>query len=341
MPNTPTPDGAGPAVMGDADATGLDQVKTRMTSVAEMLLDEDDEYESLPASAGPMVHAMAGTMAGIIEHTCMFPVDVVKTRMHRILPEPGAAYTDLVHGMRSIVKHEGAAGLFRGIGVTAMGAGPAHAMYFTCYEQAKVSFGATQSGQGLVGVAGAAVVATVAHEGTMTPIEVVKQRLQQHNSPYSSSSDCIRSTFKQEGFRAFYRSFTTQIIMSVPFQITHLLTYEWLNYRLNPEGGYSPQTHMLSGAGAGAVASAITNPFDVAKTLLNTQEPLMERQRISGIKPAFAAIYERAGLRGFANGITARVVMAAPATAVSWTVYEFFKHALPTETMNSSKDCPL
>jgi hypothetical protein len=43
----------------------------------------------------------------------------------------------------------------------------------------------------------------------------------------------------------------------------------------------------------------------------------------------------------FANGITARVVMAAPATAVSWTVYEFFKHALPTETMNSSKDCPL
>jgi hypothetical protein len=50
-------------------------LQTRMTSVAEMLLDEDDEYESLPSSAGPMVHAMAGTMAGIIEHTCMFPVD--------------------------------------------------------------------------------------------------------------------------------------------------------------------------------------------------------------------------------------------------------------------------
>ena len=51
------------------------------------------------------------------------------------------------------------------------------------------------------GVAAAAVVATMAHEGTMTPIEVVKQRLQVHSSPYKGAMDCIRKTLAEEGVR--------------------------------------------------------------------------------------------------------------------------------------------
>jgi hypothetical protein len=33
----------------------------------------------------------------------------------------------------------------------------------------------------------------------MNPIEVVKQRLQQYNSPYRSASHCIKDTFQKEG----------------------------------------------------------------------------------------------------------------------------------------------
>lgn len=85
---------------------------------------------------------------------------------------------------------------------TALGAGPAHAMYFACYEQAKVAFGASEGpARNPGGVAAAAVVATMAHEGTMTPIEVVKQRLQVHNSPYKGAMDCIRKTLAEEGVR--------------------------------------------------------------------------------------------------------------------------------------------
>lgn len=42
------------------------------------LLDDDDEYESLPPTAGPVVHMTAGAMAGMAEHTALFPVDVIK-----------------------------------------------------------------------------------------------------------------------------------------------------------------------------------------------------------------------------------------------------------------------
>ena len=59
--------------------------------------------------------------------------------------------------------------------------------------------------------------------------------------------------------------------MNLPYQTVFLVTYESLRSYLNPDNTYSPVTHMLSGAGAGALAAAVTTPFDVAKTLLNTQ----------------------------------------------------------------------
>eukprot|EP00039_Didymoeca_costata_P014221 m.227404 g.227404 ORF g.227404 m.227404 type:complete len:311 (+) comp15972_c0_seq4:336-1268(+) len=291
--------------------------------------DDDDEYESLPNNAPPWVHAMAGSVAGVVEHTVMFPIDVVKTRMHRLRPEPGAVYRSAFNGLNVILREEGFRALFRGFSVTAIGAGPAHAMYFSFYEQSKVVFNVNEDPAGSpIGTAGAAIVATFAHEGTMNPIEVVKQRLQLFDSPYRGAWDCIKKTFSEDGIFAFYRSYSTQILMSVPFQITHLVTYEQLRERLNPSHEYSPSTHLLAGAGAGALASAVTNPFDVVKTLLNTQEPVLENQRIKGVRKAFQTVYQTNGPAGFFKGLQPRVLLATPATAVSWMVYEFFKHTL-------------
>ena len=44
-----------------------------------------DDYESLPESMHPAVHMAAGALAGIGEHCVMYPVDVVKVRLTRLL----------------------------------------------------------------------------------------------------------------------------------------------------------------------------------------------------------------------------------------------------------------
>lgn len=49
-----------------------------------------------------------------------------------------------------------------------------------------------------------------------------------YNSPYKSVVQCIKSVYKTEGFRAFYRSYTTQLFMNVPFQSIHFMTYEFV-----------------------------------------------------------------------------------------------------------------
>lgn len=39
---------------------------------------EFDDYESLSPAATPTTHMIAGSMAGILEHCVMYPIDSVK-----------------------------------------------------------------------------------------------------------------------------------------------------------------------------------------------------------------------------------------------------------------------
>ncbi len=152
-----------------------------------------------------------------------------------------------------------------------------------------------------------------------------------YNSPYRGALHCAKTVFKNEGISAFYRSYTTQLSMNVPFQVVHFVTYEFQQDILNKERKYNPLSHMLSGAGAGAFAAAVTTPLDVAKTLLNTREQpisLNKQRQIHGMFHAMKTIYLTNGVKGYFRGVTARIVYQMPSTAICWSVYEFFKHAL-------------
>ncbi|XP_032605057.2 mitoferrin-2 isoform X2 [Taeniopygia guttata] len=181
--------------------------------------------------------------------------------------------------------------------------------------------------------AGAAgCVATLLHDAAMNPAEVVKQRMQMYNSPYQHVMDCVRAVWHNEGAGAFYRSYTTQLTMNIPFQAIHFMTYEFLQEQLNPHRQYNPGSHVVSGACAGAVAAAATTPLDVCKTLLNTQESLALSSNISGhitgMANAFRTVYQVGGVTAYFRGVQARVIFQMPSTAIAWSVYEFFKYIL-------------
>lgn len=309
--------------------------------------DTSNESNALTTTAMSSTHAyvISGAIAGILEHCVMYPVDSIKTRMQCLKPHANAVYSSLSDAFRKIRIEEGAFRTVRGINVVMLGAGPAHALYFTTYETTKKMLGNTGTGGHFpLQNAAAGVVATVFHDGIMNPAEVVKQRMQMYNSPYRTVRQCAQSVFRTEGARAFYRSFTTSLTMNLPFQCTHFVTYEFMREILNPSGGYDPLTHLLSGATAGGLAAAITTPLDVAKTLLNTQEKRVvcclepgsttrvnTSRFMTGMITALATIYRHRGAAGYFAGMRARVVYQMPACAISWSVYEFFKQALSME----------
>ncbi|XP_029926187.1 mitoferrin-2 [Myripristis murdjan] len=307
--------------------------------------DCEPDYEGLPQGASTSTHMLAGAVAGIMEHCLMFPIDCVKTRMQSLQPDPAARYRNVMDALRRIVTTEGIWRPMRGLNATAVGAGPAHALYFACYEKLKKTLSDVihPGANSHLANGTAGCVATLLHDAVMNPAEVVKQRMQMYNSPYRGVLDCVRAVWQKEGPAAFYRSYTTQLTMNVPFQAIHFMTYEYLQELLNPHRQYNPSSHVVSGAMAGAIAAAATTPLDVCKTLLNTQESLAlsslssgkgqgqgqgAHRHISGLAHAFRTVYRLGGLQGFFKGVQARVIYQMPSTAISWSVYEFFKYGL-------------
>ncbi|XP_034188090.1 mitoferrin-1 isoform X2 [Osmia lignaria lignaria] len=280
-------------------------------------------YESLPTSS-VAVHMTAGAFAGIMEHCVMYPLDSVKTRMQALTPGPGGGGVRAV--LSSMIRQEGVLRPVRGMSAMVVGAGPAHALYFSCYEfiKNKILSSREHSELNLVAYGTAGCVATLLHDGVMNPAEVVKQRLQMYNSPYQNVVSCIKNIYQTEGIRAFYRSYTTQLAMNVPFQMVHFIIYETTQSFTNPDHTYNPLAHMVSGAIAGAVAAAFTTPLDVCKTLLNTQSGVHAQGMIDAVKK----VYNYGGIRGYFRGLNARVLYQMPATTICWSTYEFFKYVL-------------
>ncbi|CAD6934844.1 unnamed protein product [Tilletia laevis] len=312
----------------------------KLREVASSAGDDDEiDYEGL---AGVPIHIsmLAGSLAGITEHAALYPVDLIRTRMQVLAASPSATYTSISQALSRISSAEGARALWRGVSSVILGAGPAHAIHFGMYETIKDLTGGNRQGHQFASTAFAGATATIAADAFMNPFDVIKQRMQQHGSTYRSVVTCAKSVYTTEGLRAFYVSYPTTLTMTVPFTAAQFTVYEWAKKVLNPSDKYSPVTHAISGGFAGAVAAAITNPLDVAKTLLQTRGSSTDERirRADGMVEAFRIIHAREGWKGFARGIKPRILTFMPSNALCWLSYEGFRFLLnqPNKASSSS-----
>ena len=112
-------------------------------------------------------------------------------------------------------------------------------------------------------------IASLSHDLFITPFDLVKQRMQL--GYYDSTLHCLKSIVRSEGIRALYVSFPTTVVMNIPYGAVMVAVNESSRKILDPSGRYSLTTSMIAGSIAGAIAAAITNPLDVIKTRLQTQ----------------------------------------------------------------------
>jgi len=235
-------------------------------------------------------------------------------------------YTSLTSTLVQITRAEGFFRLYRGISVIVAGAIPSHAVYFATYELAKSRLGSNAEGHHFIknGLAGA--LATMAHDAVVTPLDVIKQRLQMYNSSYMGFGHCLQRTLQQEGVRALYASYPTTVMMNVPFMSVHFATYEFLKRLLSQRSGDGTLEHMLAGGGAGALGGLVSNPLDVVKTRIQLHDH--SKGHNPGAIQVFKTILKDEGSRALMKGTTARVVYFIPSAAICWTTYESMKKLL-------------
>lgn len=328
---------------------------------------EEVDYESLPLSA-PLSHQLAaGAFAGIMEHSIMFPLDAVKTRMQAISNVKGSSLlarntsNSLIKTISTIATQEGSMALWKGVQSMVMGAGPAHAVYFATYEAMKenithymeMSSGRTgsditQSPLKLALITGSSgICATIAADALMNPFDTIKQRMQLHKANHPGHElekpkpanrtgmwHFAKKIYRNEGLLAFYYSYPTTLVMNVPFAAMNFSIYELSTQYFNPQGHYNPWLHSLCGAISGAICSAVTTPLDCIKTVLQVRGShvvtVKELQEADSFIKAAKAIKNNYGWAGFSRGLKPRIISNMPAAAISWTAYECAKYFFKT-----------
>ncbi len=264
--------------------------------------DADLDWEDWDPKAGSFVHHMiAGSLAGIAEHTVMFPVDTIKTfvqcqecnitanclkKQNVVVAAAGGVEGSIGRGLSAtvgmtpmeaasrLVQREGFFRLWRGVSTMLSACVPAHAAYFSALESCKERFGVNGREHNVAGAAAAGAVATLFHDSIMTPMDVIKQRLQL--GYYKGLLHCAASIARQEGLHAFYLSLPVTLFMNLPYGGVMVAANESIKRVLNPSGDYTTGTYLLAGSGAGALAAAATTPLDLIKTRLQTQVTLLE-----------------------------------------------------------------
>ena len=113
---------------------------------------------------------IAGSVAGMVEHAAVFPIDTIKTHVQAASAEEMAAHGTLGTA-RNVVQRHGAGILIRGLSALMPAIGPAHALMFSSYEQVLWLGGSKEPAASAerVAVVGAlaGVVSTVLHDSCM------------------------------------------------------------------------------------------------------------------------------------------------------------------------------
>lgn len=122
----------------------------------------------------------------------------------------------------------------------------------------------------------------------ISPVELVKIRLQLHSKGHlTESPKCpskvTKSTWKREGLRGIYRGFVITVLRDAPSHAVYFLTYEYSREQLHPgcrrSGQESLGTMLTAGGIAGVVSWIGSYPLDVIKTRLQAQTPSSMRYK--------------------------------------------------------------
>ncbi|KAL7422834.1 hypothetical protein Q5752_002130 [Cryptotrichosporon argae] len=241
------------------------------------------QHPSIP----PQLHSMfAGAGAGLVSSIVTCPLDVVKTTLQAQHTARGAdGYEGVRLTVARIWRQSGFRGFYRGLGPTIGGYLPTWGIYFTVYDLVKDRLG-TWAKDGAHPDADVLVVHMVAAmtagaTGTImtNPLWVVKTRFMAQavlppSAPrYSTTFDAVRTIYRTEGFRTFYKGLLPSLL-GISHVAVQFPLYEKAKAWASGDDtqALTPTSILLCSAFSKMVASLATYPHEVLRTRLQIQK---------------------------------------------------------------------
>lgn len=318
-----------------------------------------------PASDGiiPLQQMVASCSGAILTSLFVTPLDVVKIRLqaqknpfpkgkcfvycnglmdHICVCENGNSkawykapghFSGTLDAFIKITRSEGIKALWSGLPPTLVMAVPATVIYFTCYDQLCAALRVKMGNRAQEAPLLAGAIARVGSATVISPLELIRTKLQSQKQSYRELTDCIRSAVETEGWLSLWRGLGPTLLRDVPFSAMYWYNYEnskrWLCEWYNTREPTLTIT-FISGALSGSVASIVTLPFDVVKTRRQVELGELQAKNLlcqvsSSTFSVMSRIVAEGGFAGLFAGFFPRLIKVAPACAIMISTYEFGK----------------
>lgn len=305
-----------------------------------------DKQISLPAKL------LNGGIAGLIGVTCVFPIDLAKTRLQN-QQNGQRMYTSLSDCLLKTIRSEGYFGMYRGAAVNLTLVTPEKAIKlaandFFRHHLSKDGKKLTLLREMLAGC-GAGTCQVI----VTTPMEMLKIQLQDAGriaaqkklmaaqaqlSPSPSSpgaaaepvaerrptaTQITRELLRSRGIAGLYQGLGATLLRDVPFSIVYFPLFANLNKlgQKDPNVKAPFYVSFLSGCVAGSTAAVAVNPCDVIKTRLQSLQRGVNEDTYSGILDCTKKIWQKEGPTAFLKGAYCRALVIAPLFGIAQVVY--------------------
>mmetsp|Transcript_43420 Transcript_43420/g.130235 ORF Transcript_43420/g.130235 Transcript_43420/m.130235 type:complete len:292 (-) Transcript_43420:300-1175(-) len=280
---------------------------------------------------GAVEFAVCGTSVGVA--TCLTnPFDVVKTRLQlqRLKCEKGGGKPPgLIRTGINCVQQEGMLVMWSGLTpalVRGFTYGGIRLGLYTPLKGMIANAGSDgQVNQTLGGKLAAGSISGSIASAITNPTELVKTRLQDRSNKHKGSLAVIRHVIATEGISGLWGGVGPGVARAALVTACQCGTYDEFKrlVLLRTGWGECVSTHLTASMMAGFVATTVTNPVDVIKTVVFTGG-----KEIGGPLAAAANILKTDGPTGFFKGWTANFTRLGPQTVFTFLATEQIRSML-------------
>lgn len=163
------------------------------------------------------------------------------------------------------------------------------------------------------------------------PIELVKTRMQASGGTIGST---VQGVMKNEGIASFWKGLPFAFGREMSYTSVKLGAYAPVRNALGAGGADAPvYLKFFAGALTGGVGSVIGNPFDVMKTLAQTNT-----EKGVSLGSLVTNLYKSQGIMGFYRGVEVNIMRACILNATKMGVYDATKGYVSDATGWGRKD---
>jgi len=173
--------------------------------------------------------AICGSIAGIVNGFISAPAEHIRIRMQSQGTMANPPYKNSMDCIKQIYNQYGIRGLYKGGVPTFWREAFAYAVYFSIYDWTVKKVTKNQQKPELHKIAFSGAFAGMCFWFSVFPIDVIKTKVQidsMTNPQFKSMMDCVRQTYKIQGFSGFWRGLAPCLVRSVPVNSGTFIVYE-------------------------------------------------------------------------------------------------------------------